>query len=87
MTKYANDDLINQMMDEVQRRENTFPIIDDHGAIKFPILTPSGLVRDWDTRDTLKGYRGLCLEQNDHGNVTVWKCFANGKRIEVTSRV
>jgi len=32
-------------------------------------------------------YRGYALEINDHGNVTVWNCFKNGKLREVVSRV
>lgn len=32
-------------------------------------------------------YRGIAMEINDHGNITVWKCFKNGNNREIASRV
>jgi hypothetical protein len=37
--------------------------------------------------DIPKGYRGLVVEVNDHGNVTLWMCYKNGKLKEIESRV
>ncbi len=32
-------------------------------------------------------FRGIAVEINDHGNVTVWNCFKNGSIREIASRV
>jgi hypothetical protein len=32
-------------------------------------------------------YKGLALEINDHGNVTLWNVFKNGNVREIASRV
>lgn len=32
-------------------------------------------------------YRGMALQINERGNVTVWKCFKNGTNREIASRV
>ena len=37
--------------------------------------------------DVPKGYRGLVLEVNDHGNITLWKAFKKGTFHEVISRI
>lgn len=34
-----------------------------------------------------ENYRGLVLEVNDHGNVTLYMQFKNGNRREIASRV
>jgi len=99
-------ELISELLDLLERRENEFPIIDEKGNVKFPILNKSGIRTDWEEPMAtiyrfgrggilrqfqqpkgLKGYRGICLEVNDHGNVTVWFCYKNGKRRELASRV
>jgi len=77
------------MLFQVQQRENEFPVIDEYGNFKMPVLTKSGIREAWDIReDHGKGfYSGHVLEVNDHGNVTVWRQFLNGNRREVASRV
>lgn len=37
--------------------------------------------------DVPRGYRGLVVETNDHGNVMLWKAFKKGTFHEVVSRV
>ena len=38
-------------------------------------------------REIPEGYRGLCLHVNDHGNVSLLKCFKNGNRRLIASCV
>lgn len=45
----------------------------------FPIISDCG--------ELPKRYRGLALEINERGNVTVWNCFKNGSVREIASRV
>jgi hypothetical protein len=86
-------ELIDEMLFAVSDRTNDFPIIDDKGRVLFPVLSKAGIRQRWEeptakvSEKGLKGYSGLCLEINDHGNVTVWKCSKNGNRREVASRV
>jgi hypothetical protein len=42
---------------------------------------------DGPVNDQPAGYRGEMVEINDHGNITVFKCFKNGNRREIASRV
>jgi hypothetical protein len=42
---------------------------------------------DGPINDQPAGYRGEMIEINDHGNITVFKCFKNGNRREIASRV
>lgn len=74
------------MLDQVQRQENDFPVIDNEGKwlFLFPVLV-NGVRKSW--QGSNRPYRGLVLEVNDHGNVTVWRQFKNGNRREVASRV
>jgi hypothetical protein len=77
-----------ELLDEINRKENEFPIIDKNGKVLFPVLSRGGIRIDWEEKSKgLKNYRGICVEINDHGNVTVWNCFKNGKRKEIVSRV
>ena len=100
-------DLISDMLDQVARRENDFPIIDTKTeAILFPVLNQNGIRINWHERMATvqrfakggnvdaysypkgtKGYNGLLLHVNDHGNVTVYQCYANGNRKEIASQV
>jgi len=40
-----------------------------------------------DLSEVTKGYNGLVLHVNDHGNVTLYKAFKNGNFHEIASRV
>jgi hypothetical protein len=40
-----------------------------------------------DLSDVSKGFRGLVLHINDHGNVTLYRAFKNGSFHEIASRV
>lgn len=99
-------ELIDDLLFQLERRENDFPIIDKDGKVLFPVLSKSGIRTEWiepvathyrfgrggmmesyTEPKGLKGYRGICVEINDHGNVTVWDCFKNGSRKELASRV
>ena len=40
-----------------------------------------------DLCDISKGYKGLVLHINDHGNVTLYKAFRNGNVHEIASMV
>ena len=80
------NEVLEEMLFAYENRENDFPVISD-GEVLFPVFTKSGIVHNWETKEDLKGYRGLALEINDHGNVTVWNCFKNGNRKEIASRV
>lgn len=40
-----------------------------------------------DLSEVEKGYKGLVLHVNDHGNVTLYKAFKNGSFHELASRV
>lgn len=80
--------LINDMIIQAENRVNAFPIIDTKRIFKVPVLSASGIVMRYEAKPIpAKGYRGLVLEINDHGNVTVWLYYKNGKRQEVASRV
>lgn len=80
--------LLTDMILQCENRENTFPIIDDKGKFNVPILSKAGIVQRYEQKPIPdKGYRGLVLEINDHGNVTVWKYFKNGNVREIASRV
>ena len=37
--------------------------------------------------DFPKNYRGLFLQINDHGNITLYNCYKNGNVREIASRV
>lgn len=60
--------LIDEMIEQMNSRENDFPVVSD--LSKLP-----------------DRYRGMAMEVNDHGNITVWKCFLNGNVREIASRV
>lgn len=80
--------LLTDMLDEYSRGENSFPLIDAAGNTHYPVINKSGIVRSWDVKPgSPKGYRGLVLEINDHGNVTVWRAYKNGVLKEIASRV
>ena len=40
-----------------------------------------------DLSDVSKGFRGLVLHINDHGNITLYRAFKNGSFHEIASRV
>jgi hypothetical protein len=99
-------ELIDELLGMLSRRENDFPIIDEKGTVKFPVLNAAGIRTDWEEPMStyyrfatggilkaykqpkgLKGYRGICVEINDHGNVSVLMCYKNGKTKEIASRV
>ena len=40
-----------------------------------------------DLSEVSRGFRGMVLHINDHGNVTLYRAFANGNVHEVASRV
>lgn len=84
--------LLEDMLRQVQDRENDFPVIFEDGQFGFPIYDHKTGIRygydKYPDSDSLPvKYRGLVLEVNDHGNVTVWNQFKNGNRREVASRV
>lgn len=81
-------ELLEDMLFRFDRNENTFPVFDEKGKIHIPILNQNDIVISTSIQNDLpRGFKGLVLEINDHGNVTVWKCFKNGNRREVASRV
>jgi len=84
-----NQQLLEDMLFQVENRDNEFPVIDEDGNFKFPVLTKSGIREAWSVDENYgkAKYRGHVLEINDHGNVTVWMQFLNGNRREVASRV
>lgn len=84
MTDKQKQQLIDDMLSCCERKENDFPIINQSGNVAHPIIH-NGIVRGY--RELHCSYKGLAIEVNDHGNVTVWKCFKNGNRREVASRV
>lgn len=45
----------------------------------FPVVS--------DSSEIMEGYRGIALHINDHGNVTLLKCFKNGNTREIASIV
>jgi hypothetical protein len=45
------------------------------------------LLRVFDLNDIPDGFRGLVLEINDHGNMTLWNHFKNGNNREIWSVV
>lgn len=92
MTDKQRQELIDDMLFQQQNRENEFPVIDEKGNFCFPIYDCKtgiryGYDKYLDDDEIPVRYRGLVLEVNDHGNVTVWKQFKNGNRREVASRV
>lgn len=89
MTPKQKEILLNDMLRQVADNENEFPVIDEYGHFKWPILSKSGIRESWcyDENHGAGTYAGLVLEINDHGNVTVWNQFKNGKRREIISRV
>lgn len=100
-------EMINDMLRQVRDRENDFPIIDEKGAILFPVCDQrTGIRTGWTERmgkvyrfakggertlETFplgtRGYNGNILEVNERGNVTVYRCYKNGKRKEIASMV
>lgn len=89
MTDNQKQELLDGMLQQVADKENDFPVIDDNGKFKIPQLSSSGIRTGWWIygSEVWPKYRGLVLEVNDHGNVTVWNQFKNGNRREVASRV
>lgn len=85
MTYNQKQQLLDDMLSQYQNREADFAIIADNGKLHIPNLSPNGIVQGWS--ETNRKYRGLVLEVNDHGNVTVWKQFKNSNRREIASRV
>lgn len=55
--------------------------IGEHEDREYDGLTVS------DTSEVPKGYRGEVLHINDHGNVTLYRAFANGTLREIASCV
>ena len=88
LSSKLRQELIDDMLADVERGENEFPVINEKGKVQIPILS-GGVVKRYDEVDVAewKGYRGLALEINDHGNVTVYEVFKNGNFREVASRV
>jgi hypothetical protein len=86
MTTKQKNEMLQDAIFSHENRENEFPTINQHGKINFPICY-NGIVRSYEQKETLKGYKGICLEVNDHGNVTLWNCFKNGNRREIASQV
>lgn len=88
MNPKQQQNLINDMLLQCSDRENTFPIIDKDGKFQVPVLSNSGIVQRYETKPIPdKGFRGLVLEVNDHGNVSITMYYKNGKIKEVASRV
>lgn len=89
MTPRQKERLLAEMQQQVADRENEFPVIDEMGEFKMPILTKAGIREAWqiDESHGVGTYSGHVLEVNDHGNVTVWFQYKNGKRREIISRV
>jgi hypothetical protein len=89
MTHNQKQQMLSDMLQQVQDKENEFPVIDDKGYFKIPILSDSGIRKGWETYDSdnYPKYKGYVLEVNDHGNVTVWNRFLSGEMREVASRV
>lgn len=85
MTDNQKQELIDDMLFTYQNREHDFAIIDDCGMFKIPIQNSKGIVVTHEPQ--VDGYRGIALEINDHGNVTVWSVFKNGNKREIASRV
>lgn len=86
MTHNQQQQLITEMLYAVERKENDFAIVSPTSdKILLPILSNGGIVRGYE--DAPKNWKGIALEVNDHGNVTVLNCFKNGKRNVIASRV
>ena len=89
MTQRQRERLLDEMIQQLENRENDFPIIDEYGHFKWPILSKAGIREAWceDENHGAGTYSGYVLEINDQGNVTVWMQFKNGKRREIISKV
>lgn len=90
MTTTQKQNLVNDLLADMHRHEHDFPVISDAGGADFWLSKKAGetvkVNADALYRE-MKGYKGLALEINDHGNVTVFRCFKNGNRREIASRV
>lgn len=77
------------MLQDVSDMVNEFPVIDEKGNFNIPILSEVGIRKGWETYDSdnYPKYRGVVLEVNDHGNVTLWNRFKNGHMREIASIV
>ena len=88
MRTNRKNELLNDMLMQYECRENTFPVIDDKGNFMVPVLSKHGIVLRYDKKQVPdKGFRGLVLEINDHGNISVNMFYKNGKTKEIASRV
>lgn len=92
MNDTQKQEMITDMLNQVRDRENDFPAISDsRGALyflSFPGHAQHNSCMNSDgIEEALKGYKGIVLSINDHGNVTVSKRFKNGNSREIASRV
>lgn len=79
--------IIDEMLCTIDRKENDFPVIDEQGRFLIPNLSKNGIRQSYTVAPDDYKYKGLVLEINDHGNITVWRQFKNGKRTEIKSKV
>ena len=77
------------MLQQFEDRINQFPVIDEFGHFKWPILSKSGIRESWcfDENQGAETYWGYVLEINVHGNVTVWMQYKNGKRVLICFQI
>lgn len=93
MSTAQSQELINDLLYQAELGENDFPVITDWRGGAYNVSFPEKLgkgstIMDADRLEkAMRGYRGLALEVNDHGNITVFKCFKNGNRRAIASRV
>jgi hypothetical protein len=89
----TKQEMINDLLDQIANKENEFLCFEDVGGsdyiVRFPAHKENYRCMNADDlyKKVLKGYSGIAVEINDHGNVTVYKCFKNGNRREIASRV
>lgn len=90
LSEQAQQELIDELLRQVADKENTFRVISDGRGASYSV-NHEGEVYDFINADMvesyMKGYKGLVMEINDHGNVTVSKRFKNGNQREIASRV
>jgi len=82
----CSQSVLSDMLQQVEQKENDFAIVSPTtGKILLPILSSGGIVRGYE--DAPERFKGIALEINERGNVTLWNCFKNGNKREMASRV
>ena len=87
MTTKQKNEMLQDAMFQLELRENEFAVIDEKGNFKIPRLIHGRCYGCDVYKERPKHYKGLVLEVNDHGNITLWNCFKNGNMREIASQV